>query len=338
LTALVGQLTVAAFSSCSKDEDNKNSKSIPGVYVAGGSFIWKDGEVLYRLGDTTGITYSAARSVFVSGSDVYAAGEGGKMGDDAILWKNGVEQVLNDRDSHASANSVYVSGNDVYVAGSYQKNTSKDDVQVAVVWKNGVMRMLTDGKHTAGANSVYVSGSDVYVAGFLGPPDVGGYYEPAPGSNSTATVWKNGVAQALTVGEAAGANANSVYVSGNDVYVAGCDGGKAKIWKNGKEMLTSSLNSFSEASSIFVQGSDVYAIIVENWKTCLWKNGVVTELTGITSGISGKASSLYVSGNDVYVVADYKYPETFRYSAMVWKNGEITILPGNFAYSIFVVD
>ena len=35
----------------------------------------------------------------------------------AVLWKNGEEQVLSDPDNDAYASSVFVSGRDVYVAG-----------------------------------------------------------------------------------------------------------------------------------------------------------------------------------------------------------------------------
>jgi hypothetical protein len=171
----------------------------------------------------------------------------------------------------------------------------------------------------------------VYVAGFLGTSGTGVY--DTPHGNSTAVVWKNGVAQTLTVGERA--KSNSIYVSGNDVYVVVHDGDKSKIWKNGKEMLTSSL--------LFVQGSDVYALVGRDEKGYLWKNGVMTELASITNMPNYGICAFCVSGNDVYVAGTHHYPETVFSSPMVWKNGETTILSGDrlgqsYAYSMFVVD
>jgi S-adenosylhomocysteine hydrolase len=74
---------------------------------------------------------------------------------------------------------------------------------------------------------------------------------------NVATLWKNGVAQNL----ANGAVANSVFVSGNDVYVVGYeDGGNgsvAKLWKNGVAQNLTAINiyamdNYAVANSVFV--------------------------------------------------------------------------------------
>jgi hypothetical protein len=93
--------------------------------------------------------------VFVSGNDVYVAGSivEGIYLSGATVWKNGVEQKLNEGYRSGSARSVYVSGNDVYVVGRY--NDSQDR-SFAALWKNGVRQNLTDGSKNAWANSVFV--------------------------------------------------------------------------------------------------------------------------------------------------------------------------------------
>jgi hypothetical protein len=76
------------------------------------------------------------------------------------------------------------------------------------------------------------------------------------GSTYVATVWKNGVATALTDG-ANDAQARSVYVVGSDVYAAGYEyNGSmyvAKVWKNGvATSLTDGANT-AYAYGIFVK-------------------------------------------------------------------------------------
>jgi hypothetical protein len=71
------------------------------------------------------------------------------------------------------------------------------------------------------------------------------------GQRQVAKVWKNGVAENLT-DESQISAANSVIVSGNDVYAAGSVGSVAAVWKNGvAQSLTDGTNS-SNAYSVFV--------------------------------------------------------------------------------------
>jgi len=157
------------------------------VYVAGneGTMLGKDSiaklwinDVVHNLSDV----YSSANFVFVSGDNVYVAGnECGK----AVLWKNGIAQNLTDRNYPTWASSIYVSDNGVYVAGA-EYCTQK---WIARLWKNGVVQDLAVvGKDQSWAHSVYVLGNDVYVAG----------YEKNRSKISVAKLWKNGVVQDLT--------------------------------------------------------------------------------------------------------------------------------------------
>jgi hypothetical protein len=245
------------------------------VYVAGSigeeykyndqAVLWKDG-VIQKLADSAA-GQSRCFAVFVSGSDVYAAGH---IANKAVLWKNGVAQMLTSEITNGvNARSVFVSGSNVYVAG-YIGNR-------AVLWKNGVEQMLTEvAAGVARGLSVFVSGSDVYVAGYIG---------------DKAMLWKNGVAQTLS-----GKVANGVYVVGSTVYVAGIkvsDYGfeEGVVWKNG---IASSLSFMMpcKANAVFVSNGDVYVAGSALYTDlALWKNGTALPLDGFGGG---EATAVFV--------------------------------------------
>jgi hypothetical protein len=118
---------------------------------------------------------------------------------------------------------------------------------------------------------------------------------------------------------------NSIYVSGGNVYVAGCGSSinilQAKLWINGKEENLAGSTNNSCAHSVFVSGSDVY---VAGWDydepgyfsvAKYWKNGTVVNLTDGKK--NAQAYVVYLSGNDVYVAGQ----EDFK--ARLWKNGVV---------------
>ena len=110
---------------------------------------------------------------------------------------------------------------------------------------------LADGLTRVEPNSIAVSGTDVYVAGSQWD---GNLMHNANGSeyrNPTAKYWKNGSPVNLTDGSK-WAEAKSIAVSGNDVYVAGFEGGVAKYWKNGNPVILGDVSKYSEAYSIFL--------------------------------------------------------------------------------------
>ena len=79
-------------------------------------------------------------------------------------------------------------------------------------------------------------------------------YEQNIGEYQAAVLWKNGEAQKLTDGKST-AEANSVFVYGNDVYVAGYESTKdgkvfAVLWKNGKAKKPTKAQT--QANAIFV--------------------------------------------------------------------------------------
>jgi hypothetical protein len=309
------------------------------VYVAGGEYgaaLWKNGTA--QTLDRTDYYMDEAYSVYVSGNDVYVAGYTFSPGE-AILWKNGTAQSLNN--GHV-AYSVYVSGNDVYVAGDGYYETN----YVAKLWKNGTEQSLSGSTNTTKARSVFVSGNDVYVAG----SEYTGYGSYDPDYKSTAKLWKNGIAQSLSNGTN-NAEAYSVYVSGNDVYVAGNqESGKgrkvATLWKNGVAQSLSGSTSYAEAYSVFVSGNDVYVAGYEEKETgviaTLWKNGTAQSLSHSTN--YAEARSVYVLSSNVYV-AGYEYTDNGLHGfAKLWKNGVAQSLndyhvssSDAYANSVFVV-
>ena len=121
---------------------------------------------------------------------------------------------------------------------------------------------------------------DIYVAGY-----------DKSGTNAVAKVWKNKKAIFKTDGTK-DAFANSVYVVGEDIYVAGEEGKAAKVWKNGEELYE--LVDKGIAYSMVVYNGDVYVAGYEtegsNDVAKVWKNG--KEL--YTLADKGEAFSIFI--------------------------------------------
>lgn len=143
-----------------------------------------------------------------------------------------------------------------------------------------------------------------------------------------------------------GQEANGIFASGPDVYVAGRDNNVATIWKNGVATGLSPLpvppNYYqSSAYSVFVSGTDVYAAgFSESGAATIWKNGIATLLTSNTN--NARAHSVFVSGTDVYVAGFVTQIVNSNavFVATVWKNGNATYLSNGsadaMANSVFV--
>ena len=320
LLLLIGSVFVG----CKKD--NSGTSSGKNVYVAGfkdrGGWaiaeLWINGED-QKLSE---VKDGEAKSVFVSGKDVYVAGDEGENEVIAKLWKNGVAQNLANTSSRA--NSIYVSDNDVYVAG-YMEVNGKD---VATLWKNGEAQDLGGGR----AYSVFVSDGDVYVIK----------------QDKTYQLWKNGV----QIDNYEKAGVKSIFVSNNDVYIAGWRNvgtgnnttAVATLWKNGEAQGLTDGTCRGYAYSVFVSDGDVYvAGYKENQNTqtggygneiaTLWKNGEAQELTDGTC--KAGALSVFVSDGDVYVSG---YVKDGKQVAKLWINGVDQNITSNMekAHSIFV--
>jgi hypothetical protein len=192
-------------------------------------------------------------ALYVSGSDVYAAGGTYfQSAGHARFWKNGVPVDLAGQLEYATQNNmygfpnstgIYVSGGNVYVSGVQQTELRT----LAIYWKNSSPVFLsTDSASGSVANSIFASGSDVFVAGW---ENIGGY--------SRAVLWKNGAPTILTSGDVS-SSATSVVVVGSDVYAAGFSwvapgNYVAAYWKNGTITQLASNASSSMAYSISVE-------------------------------------------------------------------------------------
>ncbi|CAD0007458.1 Kelch repeat-containing protein [Flavobacterium chungangense] len=314
-------LIMATILSCGKDDDVTNPAEATNVYVVGyeqnsninQAKFWKNGTIASL--PTTGKA-SVASAVFVSGKDVFIAGqEAMSSATDANrqikLWKNGLlAKTITDGSQDAVANDLYVVGNDVYITGVEFNGTNN----VAKFWKNGTPTNLTDGTKEGVANAISVSEGNVYVAG-----------SEFDGMNNVLKVWKNGVAQNLNSG-AKSAEANALFVSDNDVYVAGEEQGTAKFWKNGVATVITTKNA--RATGIYVLENIVYVTFEEynaetkKWQGKLWKNGQITNISNGTqncslTGISVDANDIYVIGSESKGIVDV---------AKIWKNGTATSL------------
>ena len=158
------------------------------------------------------------------------------------------------------------------------------------------------------------AGPDVYVAGSIG---------------NAAVIWKNGLPTYLTTGTNPAA-ANSVFVSGTDVYVGGYErsgfGDIAKVWKNGVATnlgggLYPNGSSFdARANSVFVSGTDVYVAGYAANGAVIWKNAVMTTLAGGSTQNYANAFSVFVSSTDVYVAGAAQVPFPNDQAAILWKN------------------
>jgi len=223
----------------------------------------------------------------------------------------------------------------IYVVGT----NGYSETQVSgMTWHNGVIQK-TDGYKLGAVNprynrrhtSVFRSGTDIYIAGIERQPGyliadfgVTQLYDFQP----KAMLWKNDEPSfpLNTISDGfEPAEAHSVFVSGDDVYVGGWEGINAApnhisdphekhlptIWKNGVPQRLELGKFFGgHVKSVFVHGDDVYAAgYVYNYQryytATLWKNGVPQFLTD-DSLYNSRADSVFVGPDGVVYVAGWR--------------------------------
>jgi hypothetical protein len=296
--------------------------------------IWKNG-IPTTL--SNGTYPATAYSIAVSGGNTYVCGLQNNGTYNVLeLWVNGVETALTDGKLQGSKCSVAVSGSDVYVSGGeagYDANGNYIDV--AGYWKNGSFVQLisanTAGQNGGGVSSIVVTSANVDVLGNQNE------LLSSSGSiilNSIPILWKDGVSSPITNGSQY-ATANSIAVSGTDIYVGGSicqtvepDCQHAVYWKNGTLTQLSS-DPDSVVSGIAVSATTVFASgntsVPAGFSAEYWENGVPTILDQSTSA---SANGIVVSGSDVYVVGSQSG------GACYWKNGVLQSVTAGGATSV----
>jgi hypothetical protein len=231
------------------------------VYVAGALFdVYGTRAVVLKNGEPLPMDFSndysvIGSSVYVSDGDVYVVGTRTSSGKSiAMLWKNGAAQDLSIDNYYANntvdtyATSVFVTNGEVYVAGCVNQ-FPYDFWPTSVLWKKKNDRTVAYkfGAFSAETNSVFFANDTVYIAGNThtnGTMTRGGIFATlwsskdeilSPYIPSSTFICKNESV------------ANSLFVSGGDVYVAGeelinvkltskglaWEATAAKLWKNG---------------------------------------------------------------------------------------------------------
>ncbi|MBS9461499.1 IPT/TIG domain-containing protein [Flagellimonas sp. 389] len=227
--------------------------------------IWKNGEVYMEL--TDGLLGAVALSVYVANDNVYAAGgEWNNNGYIPKIWKNGEEVFISDINP-GIARSVFVDGNDFYVCGE----EIADGEENVLYWKNGERYILESFPFDVGKNytasSIYVKDGIVHVVGAIGNFVANSWAADTDGGNITSTI--------LAEDEELYSSARSVFVDGDDIYIAGRYDKKAVIWKNGIIMEMPSNpnpNVISDAVSVFLYKGDIYVAGGDGTNTSLWVN------------------------------------------------------------------
>lgn len=297
---------------------------VVGMEVSGQNFVpvyWKNG-VKTQLSNTFCYTYD----IFVAGTDVYVVGFEGLGVHYPVVWKNGVKTQLSTRPGEAE--SVFVSGSDVYICGTEYLSSTNSGQTVACLWKNGVKSELGPGTNGI-ASCVFVNGYDVYVAGYMSQratfwrngqidQSMGGPITSFSGSifatntelfvigwetiatNSNIKVpilWRkvfnnplNQFTRTPLGTNTSNSSASDIFVSGNDQYIVGSEGG-ACFWKNGTRKQLST-NKDSYAGGVYVKGTDVFISGNGNNNTAgYWKNESWVELS---SAAGSYANAIFI--------------------------------------------
>jgi hypothetical protein len=203
------------------------SLTLPNGYGYG--VTWKNG--LATVVPDSSVPISLSYTV----NDLYALGSSG------VYSRDGMQPA---QQCPAGGSNIAALGTDVYITC---RNSSDN---AALYWKNGqfiYLTMIGGLINHAMSTNILISGTDIYVAGTV---------NEYPDYVDKAVYWKNGVINYLPDGY----SAESIAVSGNNVYVTGNSNNRAAYWINGQLHV---LGQYDAVSGIVVSGTDVY--MADTW-------------------------------------------------------------------------
>ena len=322
-----------------------------GRYVLLSNAVWKDGKS-YKIPSG-----SSVESLFVSGDNVYLAGNSRPQGSSynrATLWTNGTPQVLDDVASEAAM--IYVHNDDVFVLGTRGAGAAK----TLALWKNGSLYASNSlSRWTQTPKHMSVSNDNVYIAGRSS--DIKFLLFEINSEKSKEFLVKYPY---LSYGEYF-----NFFISGNDVYIAtwfyyapisrqpdkaitNLTGPVLQVYKNDKllyETNTPDSQHYSFSFSIYVSGGNVY-VFQNGAPLRVWKNNELQKFEGFANPES--LEQIHTWKDSIFVIGDNSYVFGGRaaYSAngidypqaeVIWKNGAAEILSGEWdgpIVSVFVVE
>ena len=250
---------------------------------------------------------------------VYVAGSTSSYyeGGPAVCWVDGVMQTL-DPDAYNAARAVCVKGSDVYYGGS-------DANHHPVVWKNGTAQVLST--EIGCVTDLKTANNKLYACG---------------SANDKPVYWVDGQMVSLPLNpdnEWAQYEPHAIFISGNDIYVAGTfynhlnDGDGACLWKNGVLQMLS--DKAADARDVCVIGGVVYVVGSEEFnngyhKSVMWVNGAIQDVQVTTPTVfQSKAMAIVERNGKPYVIAEGWVGDawTGTYKGFEWQDGMATALP-----------
>jgi hypothetical protein len=289
------------------------------VYVLGstasGFCYWKNGVRTDLPADANGLN-AIVNSIAVSGKDIYVGGSA--SGQLPAYWKNAAPAVLLPANGQTGyVESIYVSGATVYTSGGIYNSFSSS--YILVNWQNGVLNYLLNSQGTQGVaglvGGMVVNGGNVYICGNISTNS---------GNNRNAAYWVNGTPTVLS--NVTSASANSIFISGANLYLAGAVSGIDQYWTNGIPTLLNpnpTNRGVAPGRNLYVSAGNAYVLAQSNGSAKYWRNGKMLSLTttefngSIATCINGIGDNLYIGGCSDGVNQIWGY----------WVNGQFNTIP-----------
>lgn len=199
-------------------------------------------------------------------------------------------------------------------------------------WKAGILQTLTPNYGNAKMWGITAIANDIYIAGSFVSTNF-----------KNAIVWKNGGATQISDGTS-DAEALCISTDGLDIYCGGYQDNNSTFstnpvfWKNSARNILPTSSTSASVHAISNTSNNIYFGGTMNSEPVAWLNNTYYSINPIT-GIQGCINDIFISGTDVYMVGYIVDQLTGSERAIIWKNGNFTILsPGEpcIAKSVFV--